>query len=117
MAGGSLRVALTLLQQNRGQRLQALLAGYLGARAALGAERQVDVLQLRRLPRLVDALLQLWRQLLLLSDGLQDGLLALGQFAQLVELLADGRNLHLVQPTRTLLAVACDERNGTPLFE
>ena len=114
---GSLGVALTLLEQDLGQRLQALLAGHLGTGAALGAERQVDVLQLGGIPRLVDALLQLGRQLVLLADGLQDGLLAAGQLAQLVELLADGGYLHFVEAAGALLAVAGNEGNGAPLLE
>ena len=110
-AGRSLGVRLALLQQQQCQRLQPLLAGHLRTCPALRLVGQIDVLQLRGIPARRDALFQLGRQLLLLGDGLRDGLLALLDLLQAVVLFADGSNLHLVQRPRAFLSVACDERD------
>ena len=112
-----LGVALALHQQQLGQRFESLFAGHLGTCAALRAVGQVDVLERGRLPRLVDALLELGRELLLVADGLEDGLLALLNLLQALILVADGPYLHFVESARALLAVAGNEGNGAALVE
>ena len=92
-------------------------ACHLGTCAALLLVGQVDVLQFGGVPAALDATLQLVGHLALLLDGREDGLLALLQFLEFVETVADACHLHLVHSTAPLLAVAADERYGGSLFE
>ena len=115
--GGTLGVWLTLHQQDGGQWFKPLFTGYLCTGSALGFVGQIDIFQCGAVPTVVDALLQLGRHLILLADGLDDGLLTLGNLLQLCQTIADSRNLNLVQSPSALLAIAGDERNGTTLVE
>ncbi|EAU65366.1 hypothetical protein STIAU_2193 [Stigmatella aurantiaca DW4/3-1] len=105
-----------LLPEEVRQGLQPALPGDRGTGAALGLVRQVQVLQLGARPGLLQGLGQLRRQLPLALDGAQDGLPArieLGAFGGAIQ---DGLDLHLVEASRGLLAVAGDEGHGGPLF-
>ena len=104
-----------LLQQPQRQGLEAPLAGHGGAGAALGPERQVDILEGRQVGRGPDAGLQRVGQQFALGQRLQDRAAPLVQLVQLLEPVADGGDGHLVQAAGGLLAVAADEGNGAAL--
>ena len=102
---GTLRVPFALSHQDLSQRFKPLFSSHLCSGTTLGLIWQIDVLQLRRIPTVVDALLQLGRHLLQVGDGLGHRLLTFLYLFQLVVTVADGGNLHLVESTRTLLPI------------
>ena len=106
------QVVFPLHHQDSGQWFQAFLTGSLGTGFPLGFVGEVDVFQLGGIPASLDALLQLVGQFALFLDGLQDGLLALGHFAQLVVAFLDFSDLHFIQSACRFLAVAADEGYG-----
>ena len=108
---------ILLEQQQRGQGFEPLLASGLGAGLALGAVGQVEVFQHVVVPRVGDAPAQLVGQLALRLDGRQDGVLAPFRLLQPLVAVADGFNLHLVQASGGLLAVAADEGDGGPVVQ
>ena len=77
----------------------------LGSRPSLGLVWQIDVFQFRCIPAGVDALLQLWRHLFEVGDGLDDRLLTLFNLLEFVETVADGGYLHLVETSRPFFPV------------
>ena len=103
--GGTFGVLLALHHQDGCQRLKSLFASHLRTRAALGLVWQIDVLERCRVPTVVNAFLQVGRHLLQFRNGLDDGGLSLGYLLQLLQPVADGRNLYLVQSPCPLLAV------------
>ena len=116
--GGSGRVhGVVLRHQEVRQGGQALLGGDGGAGAALGAPRQVDVLQggHRRGGR--DGSPQLIRQKVALGQRVQDGGAALVQLRHPRGAVPDCGDDGLVQRSRRLLAVARDEGDGAAVVE
>ena len=99
-------VALALQHQKLCQRFQTLFSGHLCPRAPLGFVGQVDILQFCGVPAGIDALLQFWRHLTQIGDGLDDRLLAFLNLLQPVETVADGCYLYLVETACALLAIA-----------
>jgi hypothetical protein len=106
-----------LLEDAQRQRLEATLAGDHRAGAALRLVREVQVLELALHPRGLDLRLELRGQLSLLVDLRQDGDAAVLHLGVIEVLLLDGADLHLVEPTGLLLAVAGDEGDGRGLGE
>ena len=94
-----------------------MFSSHLCSGTTLGLIWQIDVLQLRRIPTVVDALLQLGRHLLQVGDGLGHRLLTFLYLFQLVVTVADGGYLHLVESTRTLLPITRDEGDGAALLK
>ena len=105
-------VVFALHHQDGGQWLQSLLTGCFGTGLALRFVRQVDVLQFGGIPTSLDTFLQLGGQLALFLDGLEDGLLALGCFGELVVSLLDFAYLHFIQSAGRFLSVSADEGYG-----
>ncbi len=101
---------IALLEQGGGQGFQPAFPGDRGAGAALGTERQVDVLQLGQGLGRGDLLFQLGGQQLPLGQGLEDRLPSLVQLLELLEPVADRGHLDLIERAGGLLAVAGDER-------
>ena len=81
--GGTLGVWFTLHEQDGGQWLKSLFTSHLCTSATFGFIGQIDVFQYGAVPTAVDALLQVGRHLLLFSNCLDDGLLALSNLLQL----------------------------------
>ena len=75
------------------------------------------VFQFHRAPATFDAFFQASSELVLLRYGLDDSNFALFQLFELRVLLADFGDLHLVEVTCSLFAVAGNERNGASLIE
>ena len=112
------RLAGILLRpQVCGQRLQAFLARNCGLGAALGLVGKVEVFKFRLVKRSFDARLQLIGQLALLGDGGEDGLAPAGKVVKVSQRFFNGENLHLVQISCGLLAVARDKRHGSAAVE
>ena len=103
--GGTSWVLFTLHHQNGCQRLKSLFASHLRTCATLRLVWQIDVLERGRVPAVVDALLQFRRHLLQFSNRLDNRFFTFGYLLQLFQTVADGRNLHLVQSARPLLAI------------
>ena len=103
------RVAGPLCHDEVGERFQPPFAGHGGAGAAFGLVGQVEVLQLHRVPALLDAPAELRSQFPLLFDGREYGLAAGFEFGEAFQLLLDGAHLHFVERAGRLLAVAADE--------
>ena len=101
----TLRVVLALQEDKLCQRFQSLLTSDVRLRASFGLVRQIDVLQLRHIPALVNASAQLVSHLSEVLNSGYDGLLALLDVHQLLPHQGDVRHLHLVQSSRPLLAV------------
>ena len=93
---GLLGVGFALHHEHGGQGFQTLFASHLGTGAALGLIGQIDVFEGGHFPAVVNTLLQFGGHLLLLGNGLHNGVFALGNFLQTLLAVADGRNLHLV---------------------
>ncbi|MNQ62193.1 hypothetical protein D3C85_765310 [compost metagenome] len=95
-----------------GKRFQACLAGDLGARAALGLVRRVQIFQ----PLLGigggDFLLQFGRQFALLRNGFKDGSTALFELAQVAQADFQVAQHGIVQAAGGFLAIAGDEGHG-----
>ena len=108
---------LALHEKERGERFEAALTSHLCPRAALGFIGEIEILELRGIPAVGDARGELRRELLLLGDGLGDGLLALLYILEAVVLLGNGRYLDLVEGAGALLAVAGDEGDGGSVVE
>ena len=111
-AGGlALQIELPLRQQNFGQRLQTFLHRHRSAGLAFGAVRQIQILQDAHRVGLLYLLAQFRGQFALFGDGIQDGGAAFVQIQPLGIQVFDIADLHLIQRTGGLLAVAGDERN------
>ena len=115
--GGAFGVGFALHQQQLCQWLQSLFACYLCPCSALGLVRQVDILQRRCFPAVVNTFLQFGCHLAQFRDGFHDGRLALGNFLQLFQSIGNGRNLYFVQSARPLLAIARNKRYGASLVQ
>jgi hypothetical protein len=87
------------------------------AGAALRLERTIEILQLRLRLRALEGGAQLRRHLPLLLHGSDDGLAPLGELRQVLGSIADVADLQLVELTRDLLPVACDEGDRIPRAE
>jgi hypothetical protein len=99
------------------QRLQALFARDGGLGAALGLVGQIEIFELALVERGFDARLQFVGQLALLGNGGQNGFAAVGEIAEVGQLLFDVANLHFVQIAGGLLAVARDERHRAAVVQ
>jgi len=108
---------LLALEEERRQRLQALLAGDGGPGAALGAVGQVDVLEFGQSRRCQDRAAQLVGEKAALLERLQDRLTALVQLCQLGQTVTDRGDRHLIQRAGRLLPIAGNERDGAPFFQ
>ena len=117
MGGSLFRVALTLEHKDFSQWLQPLFTSYLGAGAATGFVGKIEVLEHGGIPAIVDAALQFGSHLLLLGDGLNDGLLAFGNILQPLALVADSSYLNLVETASALLAVTRYKGYGASLLK
>ena len=95
----------------------ALLAGHAGTGAALGTERQIEVLNCLGVDLVFNRLAQGVGQLSLFFNAFQYGRLALLQFREAEKIVLDGCDLDLVEGSGALLTVTADERNGGPFFE
>ena len=107
-----LRITIGTVQYGIRQGFKATLASHLGTSLALGFVGQVYVLQFGGIPTGADSFFQFVGQFALLLYGLQDVLLAMDEFLELLVLLCYFGYLHLVQTTRGLLAVAGNEGDG-----
>ena len=110
-------VSLALLEQNHGERFQSLFSGHLSTSATFGLIGEIDIFQFCRIPAVMDALFQFWGHFLEVSDGLDNRLLALLYLLQFLISVADGGNLHFVESSSTLLAIARDEGNCTAFLQ
>ncbi len=99
------------------QRLQALLAGDLGAGPPLGLVGEVEILQQLLGLGPADGGLQLVGQLPLFPDALQDGVPPLGQLQEVLPALEEVFELQVFEAARDLLAVTGYEGDGGPLGE
>ena len=100
-----------------GEGLEALLAGDLGASAALGLVGLVEVLEAGLDEARLDLGAELVGELALLVNGLEDGCLALLELGIIGEAFLDLADLHLVEVAVRLLAVSGDERHRAPVVQ
>ena len=107
-----LGVAIGSVQNTVRQGFKTTLACHLGTSLALGFVGQVYVFQHGGIPAGGYPFLQFVCKFALLLDGLQDILLAVLQFLELLALTRHLGYLHFVQATRGLLSVACYEGYG-----
>ena len=117
LGGHIVNVARVLLLQLVGQGLQAALYGHGGAGAALGLVGEVEVLQFRHVGSGAYLLLQFRGQFALVADGCEDGFAPFVQLFEFDEQVADGGNLHFVEASGGLFAVAGNEGNCGTLFQ
>ena len=101
--------------QQIGKRLQTPLPGNCGTRATFGAVRQVEILERSRIPARLDPPLQFGRQGSLVFDRFENGSFAGFELSQPLQLLLDSGDLHLVERTGSLLAVAADKGDRSSL--
>ncbi len=111
------RVGRRGVEQQVGQRLEAVLAGDLGLGPALGLVGEVEVLQ----PGLgvggVDVRPQLVGELALLVDARENRRAPFLELAQVAEALVQRSQLRVVERAGRLLAVPGDERDGGTAVE
>ena len=115
--GERLRRERGILAQAGRQRFQPGLAGDLRLGAALGLERQVQVLQSRLGVGGEQVGFQCIIELALFLDAGQDRRAALFQFTQVAQALLQQAQLGVVEAAGDLLAVARDERHGGAAVE
>ena len=117
--GGLLRsrAVPALVQQQKGQGLQALLPGHRGPGAALLLIGAVQVLHLRQGGGAVDGGGQLVGELPLAVDGVFHLLAALVQVPQIAQPVLQGPQGGVVHAAVQLLAVAGDEGDGIALVQ
>lgn len=70
---------------------------------------EIDIFQFRRVPGVVDALLELGGQFTLFGDSTENRFLAFGYIAQLIVSLLDLLYLNFIQSTRSFFTVTADE--------
>ena len=100
-----------------GERLQPEIARHRRLRFFLRAERQVDVLQRGHRLRRVDLCAQRFRHQFPLHERRHHGLAPLVEFLELLQPVANGHDLHLVEFTRLLLPIPRDEGHRRPSFQ
>ena len=98
-------------QQDGGKRLQSFLAGHFGTCLPFGFVREVYIFQFRRVPGVVDALLQFGSQFALFGDGAENCFFPFGYVAQLIVLLFYLLYLHFIQSAGGFFTVTTDEGN------
>lgn len=111
------RIARGVGQDGVGQRFQAGFTRDLGAGAALGLVRRVQVFQTLLGIGGGDFLLQFGRELALLRDRFEDRATALFEFAQVAQAHFQIAQDGVVQAAGGFLAVACDERHGGAVIQ
>ena len=104
-----------LFPHQAGERFQAKLLGDGGAGTLLGLVGGVNVFQQGLVLAGLDLGLQFGGKLALFLDALEDGLLAVGQFLQVVATVADVAQFNFVQGSRLVLAVTGDKGDSAPL--
>ena len=107
--GVQVRQRLVPVPDPQRQRLEPLVARLRSLRLLLRFERKIQVFQPLGIVRRADRRRQLFRQLALRLDRLEDRFLALRQFAQPSHPKLDLADRHLVQIAGSLLAVTSDE--------
>ena len=105
-----------LFPHQAGERLQAKFLGDGGAGTFLGFVGGVNIFEQRFIFAGLDLGLQFGGQLALFLDALEDGLLAVGQFLQVVPAVADVAEFNFVQGSRLVLAVTGDKGDSAPLI-
>ena len=103
---------IVLLPQKKRQRLQPLVARHRRLGAPLRLVRQIEVFQFGLFQRRLDLRLQFRGEFALFPDRREYRLAPVFQFAEILQLLLDLADLHLVQIARGLLAIARNERHG-----
>ena len=103
---GFSRVWLTLHHEDGAQWFQSLLSCHLCPCTPFRFVGQVDVLQFRSIPAVVDTLLQFRCHFVKFRDSLDHGLLTFGDFRQLFAEGTDLSNLHLVESASAFLSVS-----------
>ena len=99
------------------KRFQALCGSHGSLRLPLGAERQIEVLELLRIDSPFNAGAEIVGQGACLVYCLEDEILALFHSVEDIDLVADGAHLLIVEATGPLLAVAAYEGNGAAVGE
>ena len=100
-----------------GERLEPAFPRGGRARAPLRLVGRVKVFELRRRSRLFDGGFQGRRKVPVFGERFQNRSAARVEFPQLLEAVADGRDLHFVHFARGFFAVARDERHGRAAVE
>ena len=113
----ALGIIIRTFQKAICQRLQTLLSGRLSAGFALRLVGQIEIFELVCVPAGGNALAQFGREFALLFNRVKDIFPAVHQFFEFFATIVDFGNLHLVQSTRRLFAVAADKGNGGTAFE
>ena len=115
--GLGLRYQHRVGQQRIGQGVQPGFARNLRARATFGFVRQVEVFKLRLVRREQHGLAQFGCELVLFLDGLEDGRAARFEFTQVAQSFLQQAQLHVVEATGGLLAIARDEGHRCAFVE
>ena len=104
-------------EQDFSERLQPLLASHLCASATFGLEGEIDVFNLRGIPRGFNAGAKFGSEFSLCLYGFDDVFLAVLELHQAGVLIGYGCHLHLVEVARGFLAVTTDEGNGGTIVQ
>ena len=108
---------LARIEDEEGQGLKPLLLGYGRLCPPFGFVGEVEVFELALFIGGLNLLLQLFGELPLLVDGLENGRLPLVELLEGFVGFPDLLHLHLVQASGHLFPVAGDEGNGHPLVQ
>ena len=115
--GGQVGQRLVAVPDPHGERFQTSVAGVRSLGPLLRLERQVEVFETLRVVGPADRGGQLLGELALGLDGLEDGFLAFGQFAEPADAELNLADRHLVQVAGAFLPVPRDERDRVALVE
>ena len=110
-------IGVLIPEDEIGERLEPAFPRGRRARAPLRLVRRVKVFKLRRRSRLFDGGFQSRRKVPVFGERFQNRGAARVEFPQLLEAVADGRDLHFVHFARGFLAVTRDERHGRAAVE
>ena len=106
-----------MLEQQVSQRLQARLTRLIGTRLAVRFVGQIDILKFHAILALIDTPAQFGRELPLLLNSGEYGLLAAFEFLEFGVLRLNGSNLQFIERASALLAVARDKRDSGTLVQ
>ncbi len=108
---------LVAVPDPQGERFEPLFAGVAGLGLLLGLVGEIQVFEPLGVVGRLDGVAQIVGELALGLDGLEDGLLALGEVAEAADTRLDLPDRHLVQVAGPLFAIAGDERHRVALVE
>ena len=104
-------------ENDLGQGFQTPFPGHRGPGATLRPEGEINIFQNGHGLRSQNLFLQIISEELPLLEGFENSLSSFVQLSQLLQSVADGRDLHFIQRSRDFFPIAGNERDGCPFSD